>query len=329
MELVPQLLPILTRNDWQESSTVASTSFLECDHPAALQVSYALVSPMGNFFTLRSQVESGEFDLDQLDMEAMSNLRSSDNIPPWENFGTPHGPTLVRMGDNITSSDLLVPEIIKQARNFFDCQLLFVAMPTRDKMIATDNADLLALIAAEAYAAAVIDHENPLSPIVYICSEGVPIGIAEREEPLRTDKDAETIVSELAYGPIATLLMVAGNDKEVDQKDLDTFITYANKRLEKLENPILREVLDKCLEEGIDLFNYSVELTPTVVLETIALTAATYLENVDRELYIALLKDVGNAVAEASAGLFGARKAQAHAIRIMEKIMRTPQAPTE
>ncbi len=181
----PSFLPVLKPKGWSDRGRCVTRPLVR-GQPDSPLVAYGWDLPDPTELLLYKSVKlENRWFLDDLNRSAIMNLIRRPGRAPWvrRTVGG-EASLLVRSGDAHTAAGILIPRLMKKAQEALDCDPIAVAVPDRYHMFACSLSLLVAARllrrTAEHCARADLEERGPVSPHVFMVSNGRVIGTAAR-----------------------------------------------------------------------------------------------------------------------------------------------------
>jgi hypothetical protein len=301
-----KFFPVLNRDDWRGKGSCVSRPLLAM--PGSLLVGYGVVNADSNEYLTRKALAGSGKTIEEIEAIAMANLVKRENRAPWKRMKTEAGTILTRTGDELTAADLLAPAGMRKAHEFFKAENIYVAVPNRFVMIASE--DLLSLTAAAAsmYDEALTENQSPLTSDVLVFAAGVPCAIAS-QQGRRDAKPGDTSAVDplLVAAPLVVALM--SSDQQLGDKEANALRVAIEQELAEPRNSTV-ETLLQMFAANPEAASAPIQEQPLMeVAMSLAASLHRNLSQADLADYLGFLRELADKVAASSGGFLGFGKA--------------------
>lgn len=242
---MPSILPVLVNAAQFDLSKFASRYLLDCEGEVPV-VAYLRLDEDGSssYITWRAVTKKTGGSIDQLDARAMKELANRPDRPGWDPINIDYQGSevtiLIRNGNYLTGSDVLDPEMLEIVHNYFQADVVHVAVPHTACTIASDSADYIAQHTANEYANAAAGEHEELFCQAYRVENGEIVDVVEFEPPppppeFRTIKGKNVLCFITPYN---------GDFQKLYDRLLETFDAYGPTLAENehFQGPIVFEI---------------------------------------------------------------------------------------
>jgi len=179
------IVPYLGRNNWKGKDILLYRDILKTNHLHRAIVCYGYKDQTGKYQYL-TQVEAQQNGLtvERVEYEAMANLLYLDQqdqsewVPVMTEVRGQQATILTKTGSDITASNILRPDILKDLQHYFETPTIAVAIPNRNTMLACSKASLMLDYFKRKYQESISYGYEPVSDMVYLARGGALIGAA-------------------------------------------------------------------------------------------------------------------------------------------------------
>ncbi len=180
MELI---VPYLGRNNWKGKDILLYRDILKMNHLHRAIVCYGYKDQNGRYqYLTQLEAKSSGLNIERVEYEAMANLLylTQTDDSEWQPVITENGgkqaTILCKVGSDITASNVLRTDILRDLQHYFESPTVAVAIPNRNTIIACSKANLMLDFLKRKYQESVSYGYEPVSDMVYLARGGVLIG---------------------------------------------------------------------------------------------------------------------------------------------------------
>ncbi len=182
------IYPLLALREGFDGEQFVNRPLTETDEFDVPLVTFARFGDQGQVkCTTWAALQKRGHKIDNIERKGMKDLVERGERPGWEPMNVNHEgqevTILMRQGDVVTASDILDPEMMNIAANYFSSEEVFVGIPCQTTMIASNQGEYIHAAVMEHYNAAPANGLIALSPLVYCVKDGKIIGIAAFDGP--------------------------------------------------------------------------------------------------------------------------------------------------
>ena len=274
------ILPVLQRPDWKMTQTMATRPLLNVEVAGGLNVSFVSTAEDSKGYLPAKSLAAMGKTFAQVEERALENLRARLGESQWEEFEVDESNRLLFLrGGVLNASRILLPEVIKAAHDRLGSELLHVAAPDRNTIIAAEDPTVAIGIAERQFEKEIESQGSPLSSSVFLFSNGEPVALAKGclADPSDMAPTGGHLTDiHLIRGPIAVFVSVALADGSIDNKELRAFRKFMGERI-KTASPMLQGLLFRCMKNIQSLIDSVIEDSPLVALPMLASSVKKHL----------------------------------------------------
>jgi hypothetical protein len=182
MELI---VPYLGRNNWKGKEILLFRDILKTNHLHRAVVCYGYKDDNDRYqYLTQAEALQNNMDIAQVEHEARANMLYLDQTEdaPWIPVETEsQGQTvtvLTKTGGDLTASNILREDILKDLQHYFESPTIAIAVPNRNTILVCSKATLMLDLFKRKYQESVTNGFEPVSDMVYLAKGGVLIGAA-------------------------------------------------------------------------------------------------------------------------------------------------------
>jgi len=328
----PSYLPVLQRGDWGGHGQAYTRPLRRGSGatPHDLWISFAIVEREANSYITRADLASGSFDARALFRSALERLVARPHRGRWQTHRIEDTEFLLRGGDELTSSELLVRPWMRKAHAHYLAERVFVAMPHRFALIASVDPLALAPTVGGMYEDALRQRSGALSPMVFVLEDGSVVGTLDASsKPATPSDDTLPATEEVVLAPLLVFFFVATADGEVERSEFERFeraLTEAASKSAGMVRSLLERAIS-CFESDLGhVANLMQREDPVISLTRLSRTLKERFPVVEREQFgramVALARAIaGPAVTEHGASRTESARSEEQALATIELLL--------
>lgn len=179
------IVPYLGRNNWKGKDILLYRDILKTNHLHRAIVCYGYKDQNGRYQYL-TQVEAQQNGLtvERVEYEAMANLLYMDQtdetewVPILTESNGEQTTILSKTGSDITASNILRQDILRDLQHYFETPTIAIAVPNRNTVLACSKASQMLDYFKRKYQESVTHGYEPVSDMIYLARGGALIGAA-------------------------------------------------------------------------------------------------------------------------------------------------------
>jgi hypothetical protein len=314
MQFPSNFLPVLQPTSWLGASSCVNRTIIADEPESPLLVTFAVVLDSGNAAFTHEQMRGERLTAEQVEQIARANWVAKFKDVIWEDMSGDSGMKIMGarpMGScgDVFSSGIAIEGILKGIHHLVDGETIYVAVPDRFTILASDAA-MLAHIVGGMYKDALQDQSGPLCPHVFIVEKGELIGIVE-VEGVTMIPDESTSMASVPGGCVTGLvaacmsMVVAGgkaNEKAMHQM-FDLIAAHAERSAGSFSGRVAQAFIDDPEHFTEQLADSNI-LAMSVIVTQGWLSARTEASAEDAQSYKDFVLEIVHGMAGLAGGLF-------------------------
>ena len=178
----PNFIPILQTYGWDGKPHVPCKSLYSEQEPEEnddVFFSYGVSSPEKISFIMRNTLAQEGIDLKQVDFAAKQNLLRYITQLEWQPVNYENYQALVLAGNSSTAAAVCLSDFLKQIHDYFNNDTIYLGIPNRFTLLASDNSYQFAQSMKQMYEEAIEKNHGALSPHLIVMQNGQILGQAQ------------------------------------------------------------------------------------------------------------------------------------------------------